>query len=280
MEELKLLKGDFPADTRIKEAALGDKVADAFFASSDIIGQHVQILGEKYKIKGIIKSSSEIYIPYSEKLAGLTWQKRKIKCNINDKKLFYLKLENLQNRLNSSGAEILDVVVYTEEMNIYKNAAILETAYILTYYLLVFSRRIKDRIIMLTKEYIENHRVVELHSYILNKAYNVFCSLYLCMIVLALLYAVCILTEYLSIPPFVIPDNLFSPASYINVAGVIYERYMARLENGIDGILIDKILVNLVSLFIVTAIFLTDHKIQKVLEVSRIKSEKCKPGAL
>ncbi len=254
MQELKLSKGSFIADMNTKEAAIGDKAAGENFRSSNVIGRFINIYGEEYKGAGIIKGSNEVYIPYSDKLNGLTWQKRIVRCNINDKKQFYLKLEELQNQLDTLEIEILDVVVYREELNTYRNIAILAALYILVYCLFILTMRIKAGLTELWKEYRENSSVYELSAYLLNKASRISAAAGLCIIGLTMLYVIYKLLSNLYIPPSMIPDNLFSPSSYIDVVRLMYGIYSVRLENGVSGILLDIKIINKIFALLVLAV--------------------------
>lgn len=260
-KELKLSKGNFISDMNIKEAAIGDAAAEKIFRSSDVIGRQVQIFGEEYEVKGITKGSNEIYIPYSEELDSLTWQKRIVRCSISDKKRFYLKLENLQNQLDSLGVEILDVVSYREELNTYRNIAILATSYILAYYLFILIRRIRAGLTKLGKEYLDNSRVFDLGAYLQNKAGDMIAISGLCIIGLTIMLVMYKLLLNLYISPPIVPDNLFSLSSYINVLRLIYIRYLTRIGNGVNGILVDIKILNLAFIMIVLSIGIIVRKI-------------------
>ncbi|HYF81425.1 MAG TPA: ABC transporter permease [Clostridia bacterium] len=270
-KDLRLCKGSFLADMNMKEAVIGDMAAGKYFRSSSVIGQLINVYGEEYKVKGIIKGSNEVYIPYSDKLSSLSWQKRIIRCSISDKKHFYLQLEKLQNQLEAFGVEILDVVIYREELNSYKNIAILAASYILAYYLFILARRIKAGLTKLEKGYLENFRVYELSTYLLNKAGDLAAAAGLCIIVLTMAYAIYKLISNLYILPSMIPDNLFSPSSYINAVGLLYRRYLTRLENGIDGILVDIKIVNAVFVLLILAIFMIALDFKRRRSAAKIK---------
>lgn len=271
-KELELSKGSFLADNSMREAVIGDMVAEKYYRNSNVIGQLKNIFGEEYKVKGIIQRSNEVYILYDDKLKDITWQKKIINCSINDKKHFYLKAEQLQNQLDSLEVEILDVVAYREEMNKYTNIAILATSYILACYLFMLIRKIRNGLKKLWKEYLENSRVVELRAYLLKEVREIAVVMCFCLFGLTLLYGIYKLLSNLYIPPSMVPDNLFSPSSYINVVRLLYRRYLARLENGIDGILVDIKIVNAVFIMIVLSIGTIAHKIYSLDKIVKGKS--------
>jgi hypothetical protein len=88
----------------------------------------------------------------------------------------------------------------------------------------------------------------------------------ICIIGLTIMFVMHKLLLNLYVPPSIVPDNLFSPSSYVNVVRQIYIRYLARLSNGMDGILVDIKVVNAVFIIIVLSIAAIAYKITSLWE--------------
>lgn len=231
-----------------REAVIGDRAADRYFKSADVVGQTLEISGLPYKIVGVIKGSDMIFISFHED-SKLHWDKKSISFVISDKKRLQLHAELLEGSLKGLGLEILDTVIYRQEINFYVNVLII--------YLLFYAiRLLKSYWFYLWKEtaalyggYKEQHRTTELFRYLLENIRKLFFLLISAAGFALALFMLIRLAMLLRISPAIIPDNLFSPTSYINVIKMNLKIYTNRVTNGMDGILLRAHILNFIMLF-------------------------------
>lgn len=257
VKTISLQQGRWIADGGMKEAVLGDKAADQLFRSSGVVGQSLSLYGQDYRIVGVIKNSSEIYISFDEN-SKITWGRKNIKFIIEDDKRLQLYVELLEGKLKGLGLNVIDINIFKQEAYWYINLILA----IVLFYLYKLFRSFWSSIDLSSRQiyssYREQSRTIELYKYILQNKNDVkklsFKLLIECLVLLAAIKCITLL----QISPSLIPNNLFSPSSYIEVIKVNLQSYISRLENGITGILLEMHMINILLLtYIVTAFIIS-----------------------
>lgn len=239
-----LQSGRWIANSDINEAVLGDKVSDRRFRSIDVIGQTLRLYGQEYKIVGIIKNSDDIYISFDDN-NRIAWDKKNIKFIIEDEKRLQLYVEILEGKLSGLGLDVIDVNNYKQEVYWYINIILTIAIYALFKLSQILWRESSESARFFYSIYKERMRVIEWYKYINEnrKDISILALKLSAIIILALVMIKCI--TLLNIPSGLIPGNLFSPTSYMEMVKVNLQSYLNRLENGISGILLDIHIINL-----------------------------------
>lgn len=242
--EINLKDGRWIANGDIKEAVLGDRFADKIYRSADIVGRSFRLFGQDYRIVGIIKNSNEIYISFDES-SRIEWGKKSIKFIIEDDKRLPLYVELLQGKLKSLGLNVTDVNVYKQEAYLYINIILVIT---MLAFLQAFRKLWKDiykSARQLCSSYKEQFRTIELHRYMFKNKKDIAVLLLKLIIESILLFTAIKCVRLMQVPPDIIPQNLFSPSSYIEVIKMKLQNYISRMENGISGILLEVHIINI-----------------------------------
>lgn len=258
-KEINLQKGRWIANGDLKEAVLGDKTADRLFRNSDVVGHSFRLYGQDYRIVGVIRNSSEIYISFDDD-SRIAWSRKSIKFIVEDEKRLPLYVELLEGKLKGLGLDVNDINIYKQEAYWYINIVLA----IAIFYLYKLSRRLWSEINRPARQiylnYKEQSRTIELYKYIYkNRNDMLFLLLKLLLAGLILLIGIKCIT-LLQIPSTLIPNNLFSPTSYIEVIKVNLQSYINRLENGITGILLEIHIINILLLIYISIAFIIKKK--------------------
>lgn len=240
-----IIHGSFITNIDKKVAVIGDKVADRYFRTEDPIGRSMYIMNEKYEVIGVIKKSDQIVIPYDKKLVNLNWQKRILRFEPKHKKAFDLTIQEMDNILSVNGVEVIDTIIFRDKIYTYVNFSLLIGIYFLVVLIrktfLIFRSESKG----LWKGYKEQIRVNEWYKYIIMNKYSVLKSLGYLILNLTILFIIFEILKQMKIPQIIIPDNLASLKSYIDVAMNLYGLCLSRMEYGFGEILIEKARINL-----------------------------------
>lgn len=254
-----LLKGRWLTHGDIKEAVLGDKAADRLFRSTNALGQTLRVSGEQYRITGIVRNSSDIYISYNEN-QNIQWNKKSISFVIKDQRRLYLYSELLEGKLKALGVNVLDTVVYREQIVRYLNILLLIVIVCLLRMLKRIAKAAVSSFRLLMEDYKLHSRVIELHKYLLHSWRKAVRVLLLGLLGVGFL-GLCIgLIRLIKIPPSLLPDNLFAPSSYINMIRLNVETYIGRLQKGITGLLLQAHIIDYLLLIYIGAATLINKK--------------------
>jgi hypothetical protein len=247
VKSIPLIKGSFISDSQVREAAIGDKAADRLFRSINVVGQTINIDKKVYKITGVMKNSKDIYITFDES-SNINWSKRNIKFMIQNQKYLYLYTEMLEGKLRALNLEILDRVIYKQQAYLYINLMLVT---IMVLFVKALKKQI-DRILKISREicadYKDHSRNMEMIQYIkmhISDIVQIIKELFVSAIQLAVILN-CI--GLLQISPDVVPSNLFSLSSYIDVIKQNIDYYINRLDYGISGITLDIYIIHFLNL--------------------------------
>lgn len=241
---INMQRGRWIANGETKEAVIGDRAADKLFRSSSVVGQILKLRGQEYKIVGVIKNSKEIYISFEES-NRLNWDKKSIKFIVPDNKRLQLYVELLEGKLKGLGLDIVDVSVYKQEAYRYINIILVIALLILFDRFKKLWKDIDKSARSIYLSYKEQIRAIELYKYVYKYRKDIIAVLLKLLAASLLLFAVLKCIALLQISPGWIPNNLFSPTSYIEVIKVNLLSYISRLENGVSGILLEIHMINL-----------------------------------
>lgn len=250
-EIMPLQKGSWQLDMGGQQAVIGDKVADEYFNSANAVGNKITVYDRSYEIKGIIRNSNDIYVPYDDKLQTYNWQRKTVKCNLENDKYFYLNIETLETQFNAMGLEVFDVIVYKEKLYGYINLAICIALCILVYFAAKLVKHNVRQIKKLVSIYRLESRTTEWSAYMVRNSSALIKILFSLLSLLILAFCFCSLLRLLEIPPSMVPDNLFSLDSYVKVIRLNYETYLLHMRNGAGDMLIDVKIINGILLLLV-----------------------------
>lgn len=256
VRQINLSKGGFICDIKRSEAVIGDKAADSYFRSDDVIGQSVEVLGKRFRVVGIEHRSRSVYISYDDKLEDQAWQKKSILFNIGNKGRSDLELENLANKLAAYGISIYDTIVYKEVVYTYYNAALLILLVCLLYFTLRLYRILRKTIMDMIEGYKMVRRTVRLQDFLYSNPKRIWRILLLLAAFAAAVFTGLWLKSCLWIPPAWIPDNLFSLDSYARLIKQSCEKLWFRLDSGWSGIAAESAVIRQGLLLVVTAYFI------------------------
>lgn len=243
-KDIPIIKGTFLKDINRNEVVIGDKVAGQYFTTLDVIGKNMNVLGNTYSIIGIIKNSNSIYIPYDDTLQGIGWQTKVVKVCFKYDEYFYLSIDKMRNQLKIIGLQIFDTVIYKEIMNGYMNLAILSLLYVLIGCCYKLIKQTINSVNKIKREYIKKMRVLELKQYLIIHSVSILKTIGMCILSIILIQIIYKIIGYLYIPASVIPDNLFSLTSFLDIIQIKFQEYELHITNGVDGILFDTSLIN------------------------------------
>ncbi len=262
LEDIPVIKGSFLVAAGAHQAVLGDKAADRLFRSTEILDQQVKIYGQDYKITGIIKNSDKIYISYSDPLAAMEWNKKKISFVIADEKYFELYKELLTGSLETLGLDIKDVYDYRQGAYLYINAAMVLLLGGLWRFFKGKAQRVKGIGGGLYKDYQKVKRSETLFFFGKTKLKELLQLLREAILGGGALFAGYHALRIIRIPISLIPTNLFSPSAYLYTFQVNFDQYLNRLESGISGIALEIHLINLLlfSSFVILQLCLQDSR--------------------
>jgi len=250
IKDIKIIHGEFIADTKMTIVVMGDKVSDKYFRTENGVGRTVTILGREYKVVGIIENSDTIYIPFNEELLNLNWEKKTLSYVVPDEDMFYLTVEGVDNEINSIGIEIIDRVVYKEKINGYSNLLILLLLIFLIKKTYQIFRKLKEEISSLVGGYKEVYRSTEWYKYIINEKKYFLKGLLKIIFIASLMFTMVKIIKYISIPSSLVPDNFFSLMSYIYMVRLWSDKFLLNLQNGFSEISIDTIIMNIIMVAI------------------------------
>ncbi len=247
--------GQFISSLDKKVAVIGDRVADAYFMTEEAIGKAIGIQGEEYEVIGILKKSKEIYIPFNQELKSLDWKTKSIKYTVKDREPLYAAIEKVEGKLrNQREIGVYDTIIYKEKIYGYKNLVIIVIIYVLALFIYKIYKYLKKEILQLIHEYIKERNSTEWYRFIKTKIKEIAKILTKLTGVLVLLLGILKIKSYFFLADTIIPDNLFSPSSYLNVLKFKYNQFILHLQNGFTDILIDTIIINISALLIIITI--------------------------
>lgn len=248
LKSIDLIYGQFISSLDRKVAVIGDKVADYYFRSEEVVGKNILIYGEEYEVIGILRRSKDIYIPFSQDLTSLDWKAKNIKYSVKDKEPLYAAIEKVEGKLrNLRGIEVYDTVIYKEKIYAYMNLVILVIIYFFAFYTFRTYIYLKKETLHLFNKYKEVRRNTEWFRFIKANIKDTSKAVGKIMGMLILILGIWVAKSYLFLADTIIPDNLFSPSSYLTVLKAKYNQLMLHLQNGFTDISIDIILINILG---------------------------------
>lgn len=233
-------------------AVIGDKVADKYFRSEDAVGRKIRVFEEEYEIIGIIKKSQSIYIPYDPELLTQNWKKIIFRFETESGRVPYLLIEKVQNDLKTLGIEIHHTVINRVKIYSYIDIIILLVLYVLARMIKKHYLLVKASIISLRNNYEIQKRGIEWYKYLLDRKRDIIKIFKNILAVILFGYLALQSIKHMELSQVIIPDNLFSLNSYIDMFKRIYSILLYQLQYGFSDISIDIIFLN-TSLIIVVA---------------------------
>lgn len=257
LKSINITHGQFISSLDKKVAVIGDKVADYYFRSEEVVGKNIIIYGEEYEVIGILKRSNDIYIPFSQKLSSLDWKTKNIKYAVKDKEPLYAAIEKVEGKVrNLRGIEVYDTIIYKEKIYGYMNLVVIVIIYVLAFYILRIYKYLKNEALQLLHEYKRVRRNTEWYRFIRANIKDIAKAVGKLAGMLILILGIWKAKSYLFLADTIIPDNLFSPSSYLAVLKAKYNQFMLHLQNGFTDISIDIILINILALLTIIVIAL------------------------
>lgn len=265
LKSINVIYGQFISGLDKKVTVIGDKVADYYFRSEEVVGKNIIIYGEEYEVIGILKRSNNIYIPFSQELASLDWKTKKIMYTVKDKEPLYAAIEKVEGKLrNLRGIEVYDTIIYKEKIYGYTNLVIIVILYILVFYIYKIYKHFKKETLQLFYEYKRVRRNTEWYEFISTNLKDTAKAISKLIGMLILILGIWKVKSYLFLADTIIPDNLFSSSSYLIVFMAKYNQFVLHLQNGFTDISIDTIFINiLASLVIVSSALIINSKVVK-----------------
>lgn len=245
MENIKMELGEFLIEPYGNYAVIGDQVADEFFSTTAVIDKAIIISGHSYRIKGVIKDSRYIYIPFGEEISGIDWNKRVIKFVANNDDDSDILVRDFDNFLKNRDVQVMDIIVYKRKIKLYTNLSILILTYLGCSLVMFLIQKSRLSIATLWREYTSKKRRVEWRNYIKEKRKEITRNLGYLSGILFILILVHKLITRLYIPSSMIPANPFSIAVYIEIIKRYYDIFMFHLESGFSSIGIDAVKLNI-----------------------------------
>lgn len=265
IKSINITHGQFISSLDKKVAVIGDKVADYFFRREEVVGKNIIIYGEEYEVIGILKRSNEIYVPFSQELTLLDWKTKNIKYAVKDKEPLYAAIEKVEGKLrNLRLIEVFDTIIYKEKIYGYMNLVILIIIYFLAFYAFRIYKYLRKEALQLLHEYRELRRNTEWYRFIRANIKDIAKAVGKLTGILVLILGIWKAKSYLFLADTIIPDNLFSPSSYLAVLKAKYNQFILHLQNGFTDISTDIILINiLASLIIIVIALIISSKVKK-----------------
>lgn len=250
-KEIELSKGRSISDLNRKEVVIGDKVADNYFKTDRAIGKNISIFEEKYEVVGIVKKSNKIYIPYEPKLLRANWQKRIFRFDTQSSKVSYLLIENVESDLEALGTRVNHTVINRVKIYTYIDIIIFLILYILAVVIKKYYIELKKRVIFLKRGYDIQRRSIEWYKYLKQKKKDI-AKVFRYMVVMIVIILIALKSlKYIELSQVVVPDNLFSLNSYIEIFKRLYSTLIYHLQYGFSDISIDVIFINIILFIII-----------------------------
>lgn len=265
LKNINVTHGQFISSLDKKVAVIGDKVADSYFKTDEGVGKNIVIYGGEYEVIGVLKRSNDIYIPFNQELMSLDWKIKNIKYAVKDKEPLYAVIEKVEGKLrNQREIEIYDTIIYKEKIYGYMNLVIVVIIYVLTFYIYKIYKHFKKETLQLLYEYKRVRRNTEWYRFVRANFKDTAKVVSKLIGMLILILGIWKAKSYLFLADTIVPDNLFSPSSYLTVLKARYNQFMLHLQNGFTDISIDTIFINIVaSLIIILIALIINRKVVK-----------------
>lgn len=166
-----------------------------------------------------------------------------------------------------------DAVIYKEKIYGYMNLVILVIIYFLAFYAFRTWKYLREEALQLLHKYREVRRSTEWYRFISDNIKDTVKAVSKLIGVLILTLGIWKAKSYLFLSDTIIPDNLFSPSSYLTVLKSKYNQLMLHLQNGFTDISIDIILINILGSLTIIIIVLVISSKMKVKEKCSLKLE-------
>lgn len=262
---------------------LGDKVSNKYFMTKDSLGMNINLMDKKYRIKGIIKNSNEIYIPYDKSLLSQDWDNTfiRIEPNIEDGISEYNRRKNSAFfSINQMGMKITDSVYYGDVINFYKNLSLGSLILGLIFLIKNSYYKFRHSANRIWLDYKKQSRKISLLKYKLENIKKILKETLRLFNILFLTYLTYKVFKQISFNKEYFPDNIFSIRSYYLVIRNYYNKWIFRLENGLTDVLMDFVKVNLIFTVTVFVFLIKDKIFRKYggVDIGRNKVEKVEEG--
>ncbi len=262
-KNIKMKYGEFITEKDRDLIVLGDKVASKYLMTDDSIGMDITLMGRRYRVKGIIKNSNEIYIPYERGLLDEKWDTTIVRIEPigRDGIHEYNRRKHLAfSGINQMGIKIIDSVSYGDIIHFYKNTALFIIIGNLALIIRVIYKNLKRFIEGIWSDYKEEYREITLLSYIIKNIKIFIKSILKLLIILLLTYIAYKVFKQIQFNKEYFPDNIFSLESYYLLIKNYFAKWVIRLEKGLTDVLMDFVKVNLIIVS-VTFILLINEKV-------------------
>ncbi|SCX90817.1 ABC transporter permease [Alkaliphilus peptidifermentans] len=253
-KNINVIEGNFITMADRNAVVIGDLVSNSYYRTSESVGRNLTILGKEHIVIGVIEDSTDIYVSYDEKLLNRQWDRIILRFMPPSDSIFDRKVEDVKRVIDTNGIRYSEMIVLREKIDSYVNYIIAAIIGILITLAIKPGLKLINDIKRLYKGYKENHKTIEWYRYIINNKKS---TLKICIllgggvIVALIMYQ---LTKIITIPKELIPDNLFSPVSYINQAKSLFEIWYERMNRGFSHFLINRLLVNFSMIAVIFAV--------------------------
>lgn len=245
---IELINGSFITDERGKTVVIGDKIANKYFRTAKVVGRKLSILGDEYLIIGIIEDSWDKYISYQENLLEEKWDQVIYKYKPDNPEHMDIRIRDMNQGLSAKDISYSHMINYKERMQDYINYMIISIIGILVILVMKPYRYFKNLVKGLWVGYQQEKRSLEWYKYIEKHKESFLKTVFLGLGALLFLASIYKLVQYIKIPQQLLPDNLFSPASYKSLVESIYSKWIQRMNIGFSNILVDTIILHLAML--------------------------------
>lgn len=215
-----------------KGIVLGDEVAGYYFNVSDAVGETLDLFGNKHTVLGIKENSNEIILPFSPQLLNNNWSKMKLYVQFYNSTDIYSKADSVDYFLKGNGATVRQYVVNSDIINFFDNLIII----ILLIWLV--------QILIYTITYLRmNFKLLNDYMLTFKNRKSIF---HLCKdskkeilyIILSMVVSVVILIFMIKIglnikiPLSLMPSNILSLGSWIDLIEYLYDKVMLNYKYG------------------------------------------------
>lgn len=245
----------------------GDKTSDRYFQTDNPIGRDITLMGRKYKVKGIIKNSDEIYISYEKDLLKENWDSTVVRIEPigNEGIQEYNRRKQLAFfGINQMGIKILDRVYYGDIIYFYKNIALFIIILNLGLLIRLIYKDLKESLKRIWADYKGQSREITILRYKIKNIKVLLKETLKLLAILILGYFAYKVFKQIRFNKDYFPDNIFSLESYYLLIKNYFERWVTRLEIGLTKVLMDFVKVNLIIVSVIFILLIKDKVFTKV----------------
>lgn len=255
-KNIKMEQGDFITRNDRNVVALGDRVSDKYFRTADAVGKNISIYGITYEVKGVIKNSDLIYIPYNKDMLNDNWSRVIVRFQPytgGEYKNFHLRANNIMESINNNPYTVINSIKYMNVAYFYRNISIIILISILLNIAVKIYKSLKENLRIRYEDYQIRKLEMSIFRYISINIKDIINTAFKILIELAAIYAMYKIATYTRIDKDFFPDNFLALESYTSILKDLYNSWKLRLENGLTPIMMDFLKVNV---FILTTMII------------------------